>query len=132
MGVAVRAGAASGRSGEPFGESAGSPSIDPSAAEFADSSVGRAGDCPEIDCVRSLLAADAIDDAERRAAALGVGAGRVLIATGALSEETHLRALGERLGVIFEPLGDCLPNGSCSSCYFRRFFGAAFFAASRN
>ena len=92
MGVAVRAGAASGRSGEPFGEFAGSPSIDPSAAEFADRDAGQAGDCPEIDCVRSLLAADVIDDAERRAAALGVGADRVLIATGALSEETYHRA----------------------------------------
>ena len=104
MGVAVRAGAASGRSGEPLGEFAGSPSIDPSAAEFDDGGAGQAGDCPEIDCVRSLLAADVIDDAERRAAALGVGADRVLIATGALSEETYLRAFGERLGVAFEPL----------------------------
>jgi hypothetical protein len=112
MGVAVRTEAASGRSGELFGESAGSPSIDPSVAEFADSDAGQAGDCPEIDYVRALLAGNAIEAAERRAAALGVGADRVLIATGALSEETYLRALGERLGVIFEPL-DGTPRAFC-------------------
>ena len=112
MGVAVRAGAASGRSGESFGEFAGSPSIDPSAAEFADSGAGLAGDFPEIDCVRALLAGNVIDDAERKAAALGVGADRVLIAAGDLSEETYLRALAECLGVIFEPLDDT-PRAFC-------------------
>ena len=91
---------------------AASPSIDPWTAEFADSSAGRAGGCPEIDCVRSLLAADVIDDAECRAAALGVGADRVLIATGELSEEAYLRALGDALGVEFEPL-DGIPRGQC-------------------
>ncbi|MBI3702856.1 MAG: glycosyltransferase, partial [Rhizobiales bacterium] len=59
---------------------------------------------PEIDCVRSLLAADVLAAAEQRAAALGVGADRVLIAAGRLSEETYLRALASRLDVAFEPL----------------------------
>ena len=112
MGGAVQAAAASGRSSESFGEFAGSPSIDPSAAEFADSGAGQAGDCPEIDCVRSLLAADVIDDAVRRATTLGFGADRVLIAAGRLSEETYLRAFGDALGVIFEPLDD-RPRTSC-------------------
>jgi cellulose synthase/poly-beta-1,6-N-acetylglucosamine synthase-like glycosyltransferase len=40
---------------------AANPSIDPWTAEFADSSAGRAGDYPEIDRVRSLLAADIIE-----------------------------------------------------------------------
>ena len=112
MGVAVRAGAASGRSRVSFGEPAGSPSIDPWTAEFADSGAGHAGRCPEIDCVRSLLAADTIAAAERRAAALGVGADRVLIAAGELGEEAYLRALAAALGVAFEPLDDT-PRALC-------------------
>ena len=91
---------------------AASPSIDPWTAEFADSSAGRAGDFPEIDCVRSLLAVDVIDDAEHRAAALGVGADRVLIAAGELSEEAYPRVLGDALGVAFEPL-DRAPRTLC-------------------
>ena len=83
---------------------AGSPSIDPSAAEFAGSAAGHADGCPEIDCIRTWLAGDVIDDAARRAAALGVGADRVLIAAGALSEEAYLRAFAAALGVTFEPL----------------------------
>jgi glycosyltransferase XagB len=59
---------------------------------------------PEIDCVRSLFPADMLAAAERRAAALGVGADRVLIAAGRLSEETYLRALASQLDVAFEPL----------------------------
>ena len=110
MRFGVQAAAAIDRSGERLARFAASPSIDPWAAEFADSGAGRAGDCPEIDCVRSLLAANVIDDAEHRAAALGVGADRVLIAAGALSEETYLRALGDALGVEFEPL-DGIPRG---------------------
>ena len=43
--------------------------------------------------------------AEQRAQAVGTGADRVLIASGQIDEETYLRALGEALGVAFEPLG---------------------------
>jgi Glycosyltransferase like family 2 len=111
MAVAVWAGAAKRRSRLSFGESA-SPSIDPWAAEFADIDTGRTGDCPEIDCVRALLLGQVVEDAERRAAALGIGADRVLIATGALSKEAYLAALGERLGVAFEPL-DSTPRALC-------------------
>jgi hypothetical protein len=99
MGSGVQAGAAVARSAASFGGRAGSPSIAPSigssndtsnvpwAIEFADNDKIPAGRCPEIDCVRSLLAADVVEAAQRRAAALGVGADRVLIAAGALSEE---------------------------------------------
>ncbi len=45
-----------------------------------------------------------IDLAELRAAELGVGADRVLIASGAISEETYVAALGASLGMAFEPL----------------------------
>jgi hypothetical protein len=108
----VSAAAAIDRARTSRGVLAASPSIDPWTAEFADSSAGRAGDFPEIDCVRSLLTADVIDDAECRAATLGVGADRVLIAAGELSEEAYLRALGDALGVAFEPL-DGIPRGQC-------------------
>ena len=54
-----------GRSRVSFGAPAGSPSIDPWPAEFAGAAHGHAGRCPEIDCVRALLAADVIDAAER-------------------------------------------------------------------
>ena len=112
MGVAIGDGAAGGRSRVIFGEHAGSPSIDPSTAERADGCAGHANRCPEIDCVRALLAADVIDAAERRATALGVGADRVLIAAGELSEEDYLRALAVALDVEFEPLDDA-PRAVC-------------------
>jgi hypothetical protein len=79
--MGVQAAAAIGRARASRGVLAASPSIDPWTAELADSA-GRAGGCPEIDCVRSLLAADMIEAAECRAATLGVGADRVLIAAG--------------------------------------------------
>lgn len=60
--------------------------------------------CPEIDCVRALLAPEVLIAAENRAASIGVGADRVLVASGALEEETYLRALADSLGIAFEPL----------------------------
>jgi hypothetical protein len=66
--VGVQAAAAIGRSRASRGALGATPSIDPWTAEFADSGADRAGGCPEINCVRSLLAADVIDAAERRAA----------------------------------------------------------------
>jgi hypothetical protein len=67
---------------------------------------------PEIDCLRALLSADVLAAAGQRADAVGVGADRVLIASGALSEETYLRARGDTLGVEFEPL-DGVPRAQC-------------------
>ena len=104
MGVGVRFGATIARSRDPFRQAAGSLASEPWAVEFADTGASRSGRCPEIDCVRLLLADDVLAAAEQRAAAVGVGADRVLIASGALSEETYLRALGTTLGVAFEPL----------------------------
>ncbi|HEY1473039.1 MAG TPA: glycosyltransferase family 2 protein [Pseudolabrys sp.] len=112
MGVVVRTGAAGGRSRTPFAESTGSPSVDPSAAGFAGGGATEADSFPEIDCVRALLSASVIDDAERRAAAVGVGADRVLIAAGKLSEEAYLRAFAAALGVAFESLDDT-PRACC-------------------
>lgn len=107
--MGAHAAAAIGRSRALRGALAASPSIDPSAA---DSGTGQAGGGPEIDCVSTLLASNVIDDAERRAAALGIGADRVLITAGQLSEEAYLRALMAALGVIFEPLDDT-PRAFC-------------------
>ncbi|MDP2296174.1 MAG: hypothetical protein Q8M24_12025 [Pseudolabrys sp.] len=113
----VGARAALGRAGRPFGIVASSPSIDPSigtgaqlwpAAPDSDDDHG----FRELDCVRRSLPARVIAAAELRAARLGVGADRVLIASGALDEETYLRALGERIGVSFQPL-DGMPRAQC-------------------
>jgi cellulose synthase/poly-beta-1,6-N-acetylglucosamine synthase-like glycosyltransferase len=70
------------------------------------------GRCPELDCVERLLPSATIAAARKRAAAVGVGADRVLVATGHLSEEAYLKALGESLGVAFEPL-DNVPRVRC-------------------
>ena len=102
MRIGDRTGAAIARLGDPHGTFSGSPSIDPWADETAGS--GNAPYCPELDCLRPLLDADVLSAAQQRATALSVGADRVLIASGALSEEAYLRALAQWLGVAFEPL----------------------------
>jgi hypothetical protein len=103
MAFGVGTGAALARSRLSFGEPTESPSIDPSALPLAGDAVEPRA-FRELDCVRQLLAADVIEAAEQRAAALGTGADRVLIAAGTLGEEAYLRALGVSLGVAFEPL----------------------------
>jgi hypothetical protein len=50
--------------------------------------------------------------AELRAAEGGVGADRVLIAQGAIDEETYLKALTRQLGIGFEHL-DAKPREAC-------------------
>ena len=60
--------------------------------------------CPEIDCLRGLLAADVLAEAEERAHVVGVGADRVLITAGAISEEDYLRRLADTLGLTFDTL----------------------------
>ena len=67
---------------------------------------------PETDCVRALLPADTIAAAQERAARLGVGADRVLIAGGTLSQDGYARALAQTLGTDFEPL-DGVPRALC-------------------
>lgn len=110
MAVAVRGGAATGRLQTYSGEPTDSPSIDPRTAHtgvsFPADLVASPATCPELDCIRSLIAADVIEAAERRATNLGVGADRVLIAAGELSEETYLHSFAAALGSAFEPLDD--------------------------
>lgn len=60
----------------------------------------------EIDCVRASLAPSVVRTAEDRAARLGIGADRVLIAAGTLDEDGYLRRLADSLGVVFETLDD--------------------------
>src|SRR5882757_7919892 len=95
-----------------FDRSDETPAIDPSVSEFADTGIVESRNFPEIHCVRHWLAANVLADAEDKAAAAGVGADRVLITSGALSEETYLRVLGTTLGVKFEPL-DAVPREQC-------------------
>jgi hypothetical protein len=61
---------------------------------------------PEIDCVRALLPAGLIAAAEQRAAAVGIGADRVLITADAITEDAYLAALSDSLGVAYEPFDD--------------------------
>ena len=107
MGVASGPRPASGRAASFRATATSRPSIGPPTAEPAD-----AGRCPELDCVRELLAADVIEAAEARSKALGIGADRVLIAAGKLNEETYLRALANSLGVAFETL-EAVPRAYC-------------------
>ena len=67
---------------------------------------------PELDCVRKHFSPRVLAEAEQRAAAIGTGADRVLIAAGKLDEETYLRALAEKLGLAFETL-DGVPRDQC-------------------
>lgn len=91
MRVAVRASATGGRAAAPFVHAAAGPPIDFSAIESADTALRR----PELDCVRALLPADVTEHAAQRAMEHGVGADRVSIAAGKLSEDAFLRAARE-------------------------------------
>ena len=109
MGVAARPRADTGRSRVHFVKSSGKPAAGPVAASFTD---GSASDCPELDCVRPILSSDMLEDVAYRAAVLGVGADRVLIAAGTLSEEAYLRTFAGALGVTFESL-DGVARAQC-------------------
>jgi cellulose synthase/poly-beta-1,6-N-acetylglucosamine synthase-like glycosyltransferase len=94
-GVGVRA--AVGRAREVLRESASdAPSLAPALETHS----------AELDCVCDLLPGHVIAAAYLRALEIGVSAERVLIVSGALDEETYLRALADYLGVLFEPLDD--------------------------
>ena len=97
MAFGVGAGAVRVRSRVTFGAPAVSPSIAPPAYAAPE-------DFPELECVRGVLPERVVEAAAARAIALGTGADRVLIANGALDEESYLRALADLLGVPFEPL----------------------------
>jgi cellulose synthase/poly-beta-1,6-N-acetylglucosamine synthase-like glycosyltransferase len=68
--------------------------------------------CPEIECVRSRLPPRVLAEAEARAQKIGVGADRVLIDAGVISEEDYIRALAQWLHVPFEALDD-MPRELC-------------------
>ena len=114
MAFGVGAGAVLARSRLSFGEPADSPSIDPWDLPLADAAP-EAEAFPELDCVRGLLDADVIEAAARRAAALGTGADRVLIASGAIGEEAYLRALGEKFSGSPSSRSTALPARSVRS-----------------
>ena len=67
--------------------------------------------CPELDCLRGRLPPGTLATAERRAAALNIGADRVLVASGHISEDDYARALAGWLHVPFERLD--LPRAAC-------------------
>jgi len=67
---------------------------------------------PELDCVRARFSSRALRATEDRAARLGVGADRVLIASGTIGEDDYLHALGHGLAVPFETL-DAIPRALC-------------------
>jgi cellulose synthase/poly-beta-1,6-N-acetylglucosamine synthase-like glycosyltransferase len=67
---------------------------------------------PELHCLRDRLPPDVIAAAQRRAAALGVGADRVLLAAGTIAEEDYLRALAADCDVAFDPLVET-PRSAC-------------------
>ncbi len=85
---------------------------DSGAAEFAFEAAGAPDSFPEIDCVRSILGRGVAEAAERRAARLGTGADRVLIAAGTIGEDEYLHALAAQLAVAFELL-DGAPRSAC-------------------
>jgi cellulose synthase/poly-beta-1,6-N-acetylglucosamine synthase-like glycosyltransferase len=62
--------------------------------------------CPEIDCIRHLLPPGELALAELRAIEADIGADRILIAAGAIGEETYTLALAAWLDVAFDPLSD--------------------------
>src|SRR5581483_11854020 len=68
--------------------------------------------CPELDCLRLRLAPGILAAAELRAAENGIGADRVLIAAGTISEDEYIAHLASSLGVIFDRL-DHVPWTDC-------------------
>jgi cellulose synthase/poly-beta-1,6-N-acetylglucosamine synthase-like glycosyltransferase len=68
--------------------------------------------CPELDCIRDRLSRATVAMAERRAAELGIGADRVLVAAGIIREEDYIAALCGHLGVRYEFL-DRRPRRAC-------------------
>jgi glycosyltransferase XagB len=67
--------------------------------------------CPELDCLRGKLPPGLLATAEQRAIELNIGADRVLIASGHLSEDEYVRALAGWLQVPFERLD--VPRAAC-------------------
>jgi hypothetical protein len=70
---------------------------------------------PELDCVRDRLPSSVIAAIEQRAAEIGIGAERVLIAAGFMDEDNYIYALSRSLGFEYEMFEDrertCCPLG---------------------
>jgi hypothetical protein len=62
----------------------------------------RQSEFPELDCVRNRLSSELLATVTRRAAEIGVGAERVLIAAGFIDEDTYAYALSRSLGFEYE------------------------------
>jgi cellulose synthase/poly-beta-1,6-N-acetylglucosamine synthase-like glycosyltransferase len=67
--------------------------------------------CPELDCLRGKLPPSLLATAEQRAIGLNIGADRVLIASGHISEDDYARALAGWLHVPFDRLD--VARGAC-------------------
>jgi cellulose synthase/poly-beta-1,6-N-acetylglucosamine synthase-like glycosyltransferase len=66
----------------------------------------------EIEHLRGQIPLALLAHAEWRGAALGVGADRVLVTEGSISEEDYLRGYAAATGLLFEPL-DSVPRSAC-------------------
>ena len=110
MGLVIRAGAMAQRARLRYDRAA--PPIVPREPAGFRPAAHSTTPCPELDCIRDVLADDVLAAAEQRAARVGVGADRVLVAAGHISEEVYLRALAASLGAGFEPL-DSAPRPLC-------------------
>jgi cellulose synthase/poly-beta-1,6-N-acetylglucosamine synthase-like glycosyltransferase len=71
-----------------------------------------ARNCPEIDCLRDRLPRRVLATAEQRAAELGIGADRVLVSAGTITDDDYVGALAGSLGIAHDPL-DELPRHAC-------------------
>ncbi len=100
MGSGVRGGAVLAPRRKALGRVATSLPIDPSRGAGGVETTAATGKrrFPEIDCIRAFFSPAVIAAAEQRAEAIGIGADRVLIASGRLEEEAYLRILGATLG----------------------------------
>src|SRR6478609_6923086 len=72
----------------------------------------RQSEFPELDCVRNRLASELLAEVTRRAAEIGIGAERVLIAAGFIDEDTYMYALSRSLGFAYETF-DGRDRASC-------------------
>jgi hypothetical protein len=72
----------------------------------------RQSEFPELDCVRNRLSSELLTAVTRRAAEIGVGAERVMIAAGFIDEDTYAYALSRSLGFEYETF-DGRDRASC-------------------
>jgi hypothetical protein len=101
---------------EPVGRHARDMSYGPRPGSRPDSGSARIrarlAPCPEIDCVRHLLAPANIAAAELRAAETRTGADRVLVTEGTLTDRVYVRALARHCGLAIETLRH-IPRSAC-------------------